>query len=161
MHLYTLLIYVLRCPFRGGTVMSRYILILPKGGSERNVGWFVERESACRRKRGFSIPLPYGTILSKLSKTTFTPFGSPPKIQFDDVHSHNGPSRGGPSVPCSLPFDIRADTFSAARGLVKIHYPFVRILFPVREGIREGSRAVEAPVAFLSLGRLDGGWRRS
>lgn len=43
---------------------------------------FVERESAYRRKRGCSIPLPYGTILSKLSKTTSTPFGSPLKIQF-------------------------------------------------------------------------------
>lgn len=61
-----------------------------------------------------------------------------------------------------LPFDVRADTFSGVvHGLVKIHYPCVRILFPVREGIQEGSRAVEAPVAFLSLGLLDGGWRRS
>ena len=51
------------------------------------------------------------------------------------------------------------DVRSAAVGLVKIHYPGVRILFAVREGIQGGSRAAEAPVAFLSLGRryLDGG----
>lgn len=50
---------------------------------------------------------------------------------------------------------------SRGPGLVEIHYLGVRILFAVREGIRGGSRAVEAPVAFLSLGRryLDGGCR--
>lgn len=141
--------------------MSRYILILPKGGSEGNVGWISSSVNQ-HTEGNVGARFLYRTGRSSLNSAKRRP---PPL-----VHLLKYSSACGSQWPLAwwtlrsllpLPFDVRADTFSAARGLVKIHYPFVRILFPVREGIRGGSRAVEAPVAFLSLGRLDGGWRRS